>query len=178
MTPSHVLLVTGPVGAGKSALIGELSDRLTARDIPHSSIDVDWLCQFHPRPADDPYGERVALRCLRAVWEEQRAACGATHLLLARVLERREHLEAYREVLGECDITVVRLRASVGELRRRLRERELGAGLEWHLTRAAELAEEMDLAAVEDVLVETDGRGVGEIADELLLRAGWMERTP
>ena len=49
----------------------------------------------------------------------------------------------------------------------------MGAGLAWHVARAAELAAQMDRDQVEDVVIETDGRPVAAIARDVLARTGW-----
>lgn len=48
--------------------------------------------------------------------------------------------------------------------------RKRGHGLEWHLKRAAELARALEQAAIEDYLVQTDGRTVPEVAKEIIER--------
>jgi hypothetical protein len=54
------------------------------------------------------------------------------------------------------------------------RRRETGTGQERHLRRTAALAEELERARVEDVLVETDRRTPGEVVEEVLTRSGWL----
>jgi hypothetical protein len=69
--------------------------------------------------------------------------------------------------------TIVRLTAPARVIEQRIRERDIGAGLEWHLARAAELAHWRD-HPVEDFVVENADRPVREVAVEVLTRSGWL----
>jgi hypothetical protein len=171
-----VLLLTGPVGVGKTTVALEASDLLEAAGVPHAVIDVDALSWCYPTPVDDRFNDRLALRNLRCVWANF-AATGAARLILARVVETRDELGAFREAVPGAELTVVRLRASNETLVRRVAGRELGSHREWSLKRAVELATLMDDRGVEDHLVETDGRTVGDVAAEVLRRADWPTAT-
>ncbi len=50
----RVLLVTGPVGVGKTTVALEASDLLEAAGVPHAVIDVDALSWCYPTPVNDP----------------------------------------------------------------------------------------------------------------------------
>lgn len=167
------IIVTGPVGSGKTTVATEMGRLLSDADIAHAVVDFDQLCEYRPRAADDPFGTRVGLANLAAVWKNY-AAAGAGRLIIARVIESRDDLGGFRQALPEASITVVRLRASVTTLRSRVRRREIGGALEWHLARAAELADLMDARKVEDVLVEDEGRDPASIAHDILMRVGWL----
>ena len=71
-------------------------------------------------------------------------------------------------------LTVVRLHAALPTLRTRLAARETGASLAWHQNRAVELSEIMARNCVEDLLVDTDGKSVREIAGEVATKIGWI----
>ena len=114
---------------------------------------------------------------LAAVWANFQAA-GAERLVLARVVESRDELDRYRAAVPGARIVVVRLRAPIETLQARDAAREHGLGRAWHLARAAELVAQMDRDAVEDVLIETDGQTLGEIAREALARCGWPLPSP
>jgi hypothetical protein len=168
-----LLLITGPVGAGKTSVGGEVSTQLSALREPHAFVDVDALSWAYPSPSDDPYRVRLMLANLAAIWPNFQAA-GARRLVLAGVIEHRHELEGYTQAIPGALITVVRLCAPVPTLQQRLRGRERGGDLEWHLQRAPELAAIMDRAALEDVLIETEGKSVPAIATEVLQRTGWL----
>ena len=167
-----VLLITGPVGVGKTTMGGEVSALLSRAGAPHAFVDVDNLRWCHPSPPHDPFNVALAMRNLAAVWANFRAA-GAGRLILADVLESRDDLAGYRAAVPGAAILVVRLRASVATLTGRVRGRELGAGRDWHLHRAAELAEQMERDRVEDLIVDTDGWPVAKVAREIMQRIEW-----
>jgi hypothetical protein len=59
-------------------------------------------------------------------------------------------------------------------LTRRVRNREVGSGLQWHLNRALELAQILQQSnAPCDHRVQTDGRSVKDIAAELFGLIAW-----
>lgn len=171
------LLITGPPGAGKTAVGAEISRLLHDPPVPHAFVDVDLLAWCFPRPVGDRFNQRLALRNLRDLWRNDSAA-GATHLVLARVVESRDELEGYRRAVPGADLTVVRLRAPVPVLQARLLHRyggpEAGRDAAWHVERAAELAPLMDKEAVEDLLIDTEGRSPAEIAETILSHVSWL----
>ena len=168
-----VLLITGPVGVGKTAVLSEVADLLEAAGVPFAAVDLDDLSWCYPTPpGDDRFRSGLTLRNLAAVWRNFRDA-GAERLVLARVLESRDELDRHRDAVPGAEITVVRLTAVHATLQERVERREIGLGRAWHSRRAVELARLMDERRVEDVLVRTDGRTVNEIARDVLRRSGW-----
>ena len=171
------VLITGPPGAGKTTVGAELSTRLHEPPVPHAFIDLDALSYAFPPPRDDRFNQRLVLRNLRDVWRNF-AAAGATHLILARVLETRDELEGYQRAVPGAAITVVRLVAPIETLQARLLHRYSGVGADrdamWHVNRAEELAPLMDKEGVEDVLIQTEGRSPGEIAEDIRALSGWV----
>jgi adenylylsulfate kinase len=173
----RVIVITGPVGVGKTSVGAAASAILSGEGVPHAFIDVDALRWCHPSPEDDPFHVALGLRNLAAVWRSYREA-GARRLLLADVVEAQaEQIAAYRAALETENVLVVRLVASIPSLHRRLECRETGASLEWHRNRAIELQELMERRAIGDIVIETDERAVTEVAREMLVRAGWIEST-
>jgi len=169
-----VLLVTGPVGVGKTTVDEEMGLLLLDAKVPHATVDFDQLTACFPRPADDDrWGTKLGLMNLAALWKNYEQS-GARRLLIARVIESRSDLDGFREAVPGADILVVRLRAAPDTLQSRVRQRGPGRGMEWHLHRAVELAPLMDAQHVEDVLIETDGRDATNIARDILLRVGWL----
>jgi ribose 1,5-bisphosphokinase PhnN len=162
---TQLLVVTGPVGVGKTAVSWEIVEVLEERDVPYGFFDPDAV-HFHPRTPDDPFGYRVGLAALDAAWP----LMGADRLVMPLVVGDRSVLAHF----ADWEITVARLTASPAVLEERIRGRELGAGLQWHLDRAVELQAWWRDHPVEDFLVDTGGRGVRELALEVLTRAGWL----
>lgn len=174
--PVPVVMLTGTVGAGKTALLHTMSDLLVERGTSHLAIDVDALTYTFPRPADDPYGQGIALENLAAVWRTAERS-GATRALLARVVESRSELDGYRRAIPGAAIVVCRVMAAPDVVSARLRRREVGSALDWHLRRARELDVILDRAAIEDVTVDNGGRPLPAVATEALSAVGWAE-TP
>ncbi len=169
-----VLLITGPVGVGKTAVLSEITELLEAAGVPFAAVDLDNLSWCYPTlPSDDRFRSGLTFKNLAAVWRNFRVA-GAERLAVARVVEARSELGLYHEAVPAAEITVVRLRASDAELQERVARLGIGIGRDWHAARATELAGIMDRARVEDLLFETDGRSVNEIAREILERTGWL----
>lgn len=165
-----VLIITGPVGVGKTAVASMVTELLGEAQVAHACVDLDTLRWHYPPIPGDRFSTRLAMKNLAAIWPNFQAY-GATRLVVADVIEIQRDRERYREVIPGAMTFVVRLRASLETLAQRLRQREIGAGLEWHLARAPELAAIMERSRVEDLLVETDGKTVVQVAEEIL--AAW-----
>ena len=141
---------------------------LEALHVPHGFIDTDTISVTYP-----PLPPHLMLRNLEAVWKNYQAA-GVTRLVLAQVIYSRAELEGFRAAVPGAEITVFRLWARPDTLLSRVDTRELGGlGQEIHRRQALELVDEMEQAAVEDYLVNTEGRSPKEVANEILRLSGW-----
>src|SRR5215469_11678404 len=163
--PVPVLVITGPVGVGKSTIAAEAAWLLRRADVPHALVDLDRLEQCWPVPADDPWNERASQRNLACMWANFRQA-GADRLIFARVLESRSLLRRVTEAVPGAQITVVRLRAPLAVLQERIRCREAGDP-DWFLGAAAHTAEVFEQAQVEDHLVDNENRPATAVAGEV-----------
>ena len=166
-----LLVITGSMGSGKTAVLDEASDILTLRGIAHAGVDLDSLLIVHL-----PLGVRdddVIFRNLRCVWENY-AALGVMRLVVARALERREELERIRAAVSAKKITVCRLKASIGTMQERVRARDSGQLQRRYVIRVAELDTLLDRAQLEDFSVVNEGRSITEVAQEMLTRSGWL----
>ena len=167
------IIVTGPVGVGKSTVAEAMGYVLLAAKIPHANVDFDQLTAG-PRTADDDvWGTKLGLANLAAIWKNYQEA-GARRLIIARVIESRAELDGFRRAVPGADITVVRLRAAPETLQERVRLRGPWRDMEWHLKRSIELGAQMDAEPFEDVLIETDDRDVTSVARDVLQRTGWL----
>jgi hypothetical protein len=147
---------------------------LAARAIPHACIELDALaCSW---PARGHYNEDAALENLAAVWANFRAA-GAECLVVGGVMERAADLEGVRGAVPGARITVCRLVASEATRLARVRERERGGGLDWHLHRTVELDRILDANGLEDFTVVNEDQPLRRVAEEVLVRAGWIEAS-
>lgn len=168
-----VFRVAEPGFADRETAAAEVSELLDAAGVAHAFVDVDSLRWCYPRPPDDRFRTVLAMRNLAAIWPNFRVY-GATHLILADVLEARADLARYEAAVPSATITVVRLRAPLETLIARVQQRERGSALDRQIQRVTELAAKMDRDQVEDLLVETDGKSVTTIAREVLGRIGWL----
>jgi len=173
VTRIPVLLVAGPVGAGKTSVACELSELFDQAGVAHAFVDVDSLRWCYPRQPSDPFRVELAMQNLATIWPNFLAA-GAERLLLADVIESRAELSRIETAVPGADVCVVRLRATLETLESRVQQREQGFGRERHLRRAAELTVRMDGDGVEDILVDTDRRTIPAIAHEIAKRSDWL----
>jgi adenylylsulfate kinase len=169
-----VLVITGPVGVGKTTVAYALSDALSRREVPHALLDMDALRECRPAPAEDPFNIALSMKNLAAVWANFRAA-GAERLVIADVVERREQRAGYEAAVPKAQIQIVRLCAPVPTIHRRLEGRETGDSLQWHKHRAVELTELMDRRRIGDLHIDTEGKPVERIASEILSQTGWLQ---
>jgi len=168
-----VLVITGPVGVGKTSVATALSELLVQAEMAHAVIDLDWLRCCYPSPADDPFQLRLGVQNLAGVWSRYQVA-GAARLILVDIVERRATLDSYQAAIPHAEILVVRLHADLITLGLRLEGREVGASLAWHQQRAAELTALMEQAQLEDLLVDTMDRSALDIAREVAARTQWI----
>jgi hypothetical protein len=167
------VVVSGTLGAGKTFTAAAIRDVLSARGERVAVIDLDWLCQCDPAPADDPYNDGLAFRNLEAVAPNY-AAAGVAYLVLARVVADDGDRARYESALAGAEVSIVLLRASADTRRARITSREpAGPWRESHLRRTDLLAAELAGAGAEDFVVDTETRTGPEIAAEILETLGW-----
>ena len=125
-----MLVITGPVGVGKTTVAAALSELLGQAGLPHALIDLDWLRWCYPSPAEDPFQFALGIQNLAAVWSHYQAA-GAAHPILVDVVETRATLDSYQATIPHAEFLLVRLHADLATLRQQLAGREAGASLAW-----------------------------------------------
>ena len=167
-----VLLITGPVGVGKTTTAEAVSYLLAQRSIRHACVDLPQIGKAFPVPDSDPWNEELTHRNLASMWQNFQAA-GAERLIVSRVLEARSGLRRITESVSGADITVVRLRAPLTVVHRRIRARNPDP--EWFLNAATELSHTMELHALEDFVVDNEGISVDETARMVLDVTGWAD---
>ena len=166
-----VLLLSGTVGVGKTTVLVELHDILSAAGVAHACIERDALAYSWPERG--PFNREMLWENLASVWANFRRA-GARRLAIGGVVEGAEDIAAYRRAVPGARVVVCLLVAAEATRAERLRAREVGAGLEWHLRRTVELQEIISRAGVHDFTVTNEtGRPVREVALEVLAQAGW-----
>lgn len=168
-----VVLISGPVGVGKTSVGWEVSELLERSSVAHTFIDFDNLRATYPRPADDGWGNALAFENLRDVWRNCSRA-GSRNLVVATVVEHHPFQDQIQSVVPRAQLSTCQLSASVEILESRVRQRELGSGLERHVKRSGELAGILARADVPcDFRIATDGRSVTEIAGEIVDQMPW-----
>lgn len=113
------LLLTGPYGAGKSALAAEIAGLLEGR-VPFAALDLDWLAWYDDgiTAGHSPAAFEMLARNLACVVANFREA-GVGHFVLAgAILDAPSH-ERLKATMG-MPVRVVRISAPVAEIERRL----------------------------------------------------------
>lgn len=105
-----LLLISGPVGVGKTSVGFEVSDLLCEQGVAHTFIDWDQLRYTYPRPVGDRFGNQLGMKNLRDVWRNAVAA-GWRNLIIASVIETWADVEDIRQVVPGADVVVCQLRA-------------------------------------------------------------------
>ena len=168
-----VLVLTGPVGVGKSTVLSEIARLLTQASVPHAVVDLAGIGRAWPAPEDDRWNERLIHRNLACMWANFRDA-GAEHLVLARVLEARSLLRHVEAAVPGAAVTVVRLRASLPVLEARIRHREQGGDPTWYLEVAAYLVDAMEQPGIADHVLDNERGSVADVAAQALRLVGWL----
>jgi hypothetical protein len=159
------------MGAGKSSVLGEASDILSIRHLPHAAIDLDGLALGYL--PDGSGKDEFMYRNLHSVCANF-AAAGVSRFIVARALEKRAELEHCREAVSAEDVVVCRLNADVALMQQRVARRETGVFQETFVARVAKLNEILDRANLEDFTIANGDRALKEIATEMLDKAGWL----
>lgn len=169
---TELVLICGPAGVGKSSAAIEVSERLQREGVAHALIDTDELDRIFPVPQDLA---RVTERNLAFMWQGFHERGIRRLILVGVLLDRASELSWIRRVIPDARLTIIRLVASEATLVDRIRRREIGSGFEAQLgrTRKQLLALEQDPPR-DAVILPTDGASIGEIADRILDRSGWL----
>jgi hypothetical protein len=166
-----VLLVTGPIGVGKTALLHEADSLLIEAGVRHATVELEEIARCWTEAIETPRASFV-YQNLAALWSNF-ALVGATRLLLSGLVERRLEVQRVSEAVPGAVVTVVRLHAPLAVLERRIRLRE-PASPDGELDGARWWTRHFEGEHPEDYLVESDQRPVREIAGDALRLAGWL----
>jgi dephospho-CoA kinase len=112
------LLITGPPGAGKTAVLEALTDALSAEDVRHATVEVEALTSAHPPLDDDQWPAPVEAVC--GLYRR----FGYELLLVTATVESDADLRGVLAAIGADEHVVVRLHAEPSTLRQRLIDRE------------------------------------------------------
>jgi hypothetical protein len=169
-----VLLLTGPIGVGKSAVLHEADALLIEASVPHATVVLEEIAGCWPFPPEGAVQRVTHLyRNLAELWSNY-AARGAGRLLLEMLIEDRAGLRRLAQAIPGAEIVMVRLDAPLALIEERIRRRE-AAGPEGELTGARWWAEHLERWTADDcVVVDNGDRPVRDVAAEVLRAAGWL----
>jgi adenylylsulfate kinase-like enzyme len=157
------LLVTGSVGAGKTAVLIALGELLAERDEPYALVDLDWLCWAS---APDATPQELLIENLGLV-RDTFARAGVTRIALSRYVRTEAEVAAIRVAAGG-ELVVVALDAPSDVLEARLRNRDTGRELAEHLAELQRAPAQLDCPVVSTV----EG-SPADSARRVLAAAGW-----
>ena len=112
------LVLTGPPGAGKTAVLEALTDALCAEDVRHATVEVEALTSAHPPLDDHQWPEPVKAIC--GLYRR----FGYELLLVTVTVESDADLRGALAAIGADEQVVVRLHAAPSTLRQRIIDRE------------------------------------------------------
>lgn len=168
---TSLLIITGSMGSGKTAVMAEASDILTLSGIPHAAIDLDMLGLAH-LPGSTP-GDDVMYRNLQSVADNY-AALGVDRILLARAIETEADLRRCVAAVAAKDVAICRLAASIETMQQRVGSRELGVCRDKYVERVVTLNDSLDRARLENFIVQNEDRPLTDVAKDVLERARWL----
>src|SRR5674476_417564 len=128
---THVLLIGGRSGSGKTQAASELHALLAREDVRHAVIEGDYLDLAHPAP----WEHHLAERNLAAVWANYREL-GYERLIYSNTIAPLQAAELAAAMGDDPVVTAVLLSASNDTTYARLAGRESGAELQEHLRRS------------------------------------------
>jgi GrpB-like predicted nucleotidyltransferase (UPF0157 family)/gluconate kinase len=167
-----VVVLSGPVGVGKTTVAGAVAEMLAERGVAHLFVDLDALTDISPRSPGDSFAWGVASAALGGVWAVGRAS-GARVLIVAQVVERESDRTALADAVPGADVRIVRLEASRESLAQRLQARHRpGPALDWHWRRALTLKAKLAQWGPSDVVVDTTSLEPVDAAAVILERLG------
>lgn len=168
--PSDVIFIGGRSGVGKTSVAAEASRMLVRADVRHAVIEGDNLDQAYPEPWRD--GVDLAEQNLAAMWRNYRAI-GYSRLIFTNTVSVLQITALTAALGGEVRWFAALLTATDETAAGRLAHREVGTGLDEHLERSRAAARGLEAAEHAVARIATDGRRVTDVAEEILVRAGW-----
>ena len=132
------MLLTGPVGAGKTAVAKEVVAAAAERGISIAAIDLDWLGWSTGGAVSV---DELIARNLADVASNY-AAADIQRIVLARALVSTEGLASVVKALPAWELTTLTLHASRSTLEARIRLRDSGSELDEHLAEIEAMAGE------------------------------------
>ena len=176
MSGSHLLLIGGRSGVGKSTVAAEVHRQLSEHGVQHAWIEGDNLDMAYPVPWKQ--GHHLAEANLAAMWSNYRAH-GYSRLIYVNTASVLGHvIDALTTAMGDAPrVSRVLLTSSDEVAEQRLVQREVGGGLDYARGRSREAALALEASAPADVTrLDTDGRTATDLAAEIVQLSGWCEK--
>lgn len=167
-----LLCIGGRGGAGKTVVAAAVSSLLKEAGVAHCRIDRDELDLAYPQAPPELFEANF-----RSLWGNYREH-GSRRLVYSNHAALRQ-VDRLRRLMGGAPVvTGVLLLAGDDVVRERLRAREHGRALEWHLRNLGRTpVHERDqdaMTAPWAVRIRTDGRTVGDVAAEVVAATTWV----
>lgn len=139
--------------------------------VVHAAVDLDALGLAHLPSA--AVNDDLMYRNLQSLCKNYDSV-GVRRLLLARAMEDRAELELCRTIVAAPNTLVCRLTAGLEVMKQRVMTRESGLLQQQYVARVAKLNAVLDEARLDDFTVINESRSLTEVAQEVLVRAGWI----
>lgn len=173
MQNRQAIVITGPVGSGKTTVMATLTEIMEEQNTSCAGIDMDHFRWFFPKQPGDPFGGDVGRKNLAFLAANYRSV-GIPVLAIADLVEKEEDRQKLAEALPDFEVTLIRLSVPMHLIEKRLRERESMDRLPWYLERAPELEHIMAARDVGDIVIDVGERTPREVAAEIARRLGML----
>ncbi|MBB5896110.1 AAA family ATPase [Kutzneria kofuensis] len=186
-TPGEVLWLCGATAVGKSTVGWEVAQSLWRAGYVTGFVDLQQIGFLRSAPGLGPGNHRLKAANLAAVWQNFHAQ-GARRLVVVGSVGQAGELRHYAEALPAATVALYRLHAGPDQLLERIRRRGAGDGppvagddlrgqppaaLDRAHQAAVAQAEALERSGIGDIRVDTDGRTVDDLAEEIARSRGW-----
>jgi N-acetyltransferase len=167
---SHVVLIGGRSGVGKTSVAHALHALLIEADVRHAVIEGDYLDLAHPAP----HAERLTERNLRSVWSAYREL-GYRRLVYTNTVSP-QYADDLAAAMGDHPrVTAVLLTAADETAHARLAQRESGEELRRHVERSDAAARALERGCLPSVhRVDSGADDPEALAHRIATLAGWL----